>query len=796
MSNLSQRITELLIRMRWPLLLTAVVLAVVAYFPSQGLDFDRRIENMFADNDPLLPPYRKLKETFGGNEIVMVVYTDEQFLRHTEDGEIIEDAAGIERAAELSKRLRRIPGVRDSMSLADVSAALDKISVAVGPTLVVNRESQLGANFRNLFEGYTHGADGKTAAVVCMLVPENETDVPRRETIERLRAEAKRLPNGQIAGEPVMVVDGFRYVEEDGRRLGWATSILLAVTIILCFRSLRWVLIPLAVVQFTLLLTKAVLVWSRLELSMVSSMLTAIVTVVGIATVVHVIVRFREARAGGLTPREALLRAGTLLVVPVFWACATDAVGFASLLVAEVGPVQDFGLMMAIGSLLVLVSAALVIPGLALLGKFDTDPQRVWGERLLDMQLGWLVHRVEKSPWRLGAATLVIVGLSVSGVAWLEVETDFTKNFRADSPVVQSYKFVETNLGGAGVWDVLLPAPEVLNEEYLSRVRRLEERLRSITVARESDGQQIPALTKVISVADADEASKVGVILPHLPAELRLEGMKTRLPTFFEAMLNRESGYLRVMLRAPERQPAAQKLWLISEVRRIVDDEMAQPDWQQQVAASPSNPGSESKAEVTGFFVLLTNLIKSMIRDQWVCFGVAALGIAAMMLVAFRSPVLALVALVPNALPILMVLGSMGWLALAGFDVKINMGAAMIAAVSMGLSVDSSIHYITSFRRARDSGKSIHDALGEVQQTVGRAMVFSTLALIVGFIVLCSSNFVPTIYFGLLVSLSMLGGLFGNLLVLPLLLRMVTRDKAPRNWEFEQEATETTEIVH
>ena len=128
---------------------------------------------------------------------------------------------------------------------------------------------------------------------------------------------------------------------------------------------------------------------------------------------------------------------------------------------------------------------------------------------------------------------------------------------------------------------------------------------------------------------------------------------------------------------------------------------------------------------------------------------------------------LALIALVPNVLPILAVLGAMGWL-----GVRVNMGAAMIAAVSMGLSVDSSIHYITSFRRARSGGLSVAKALEEVQQSVGRAVVYSTIALIVGFLALCTSQFVPTIYFGSLVSLAMLGGLFGNLVILPLLLSM------------------------
>jgi hypothetical protein len=181
--------------------------------------------------------------------------------------------------------------------------------------------------------------------------------------------------------------------------------------------------------------------------------------------------------------------------------------------------------------------------------------------------------------------------------------------------------------------------------------------------------------------------------------------------------------------------------------------------------------GAAPPAQVTGFYVLLTNLITSVLRDQWLCFAAATLGVGVMMWVAFRSVALAWVALVPNILPVVVVLGAMGWLGL-----KVNMGVAMIAAVSMGLSVDSSIHYVMSFRRARAAGQDVRGALAAVQQSVGRAAVYATVALVVGFLALCNSQFVPTIYFGCLVSLAMLGGLLGNLLVLPLLLRTVSRD--------------------
>ena len=750
MQTLTQRIVDLLIAWRIPLLLLGLVAGVVAYFPARGLRLDRSIEKMFAPNDPLLGPYVKLRQTFGGNEIVMAVYVDKDLLHA--------DGRGMDRLVEVGEKLQAVPGVKAVLTL----------DQPLGHR-IVEKHDRLARRVRSAFEGYTHGADDRTAAVVCMLAPEWESDVPRKKTVADLRSVIRQY-GGMVTGEPVMVEDGFDYVERDGGVLSWTSTLLLAMTIVLCFRSLRWVLIPVAVVQLTRLLTQAVLVWSGLQLSMVSSMLTAIVTVVGIATVIHILVRFREARAGGLSPRDALSQAGGLLAAPIFWACATTAVGFASLAMAEVEPVRDFGIMMAIGAMMVLVSVPLLVPGLVLLGRFDIDPKRVWGERFLEGELNRLVGWVERRPKTLGLVTILLVGAAVAGSYRLEVETDFTKNFRSGTPIVRSYQFVEKNLGGAGVWDVILPAPEDLDWDYLRRVRRLEDRLRKDVTVPGPDGKDVPGLTKVLSLVDA-----VVAVAPTDPNRIRLGVMRNalvstslkmiaeRMPAFTRALHgeNREEPgryYYRIMLRALERQPSAQKQRIIRQVERISREEFQPTD-------------DRGGAEVTGFFVLLAKLVESIIRDQWITFGVATVGIGLMMVVALRSPALALVALVPNALPILVVTGLMGW---AGF--KINMGAAMIAAVSMGLSIDSSIHYITAFRRARGEGQSIHQAFSAVHQSVGRAVVFSTLALVVGFMALCSSQFVPTIYFGVLVSLSMLGGLAGNLVVLPLLLKLVTRE--------------------
>lgn len=730
------------------------------WLPGGRLDFDRSIENMFAPDDPLLVPYQQLKRRFGGNELVLAVYQDPDLFR--------EDGSGIRRLGEIAQRLAGVAGVEDVLSLSEVNAALQQTNPLNrllkrnnDGRAIVDPQSKLAGAFRDLFEGYTHGTATDSAAIVCMLYPEAQTTVSRKQTIDSLRRIINTLPGGlqgTLAGEPVMVVDGFRYVERDGRWLGYSTTLLLGLAIVVCFRSIRWVVIPLAVVRLSLRLTEAIVVWSGIRLSMVSSMLTALITVIGVATVVHIIIRFRLARSAGDDPRLALQHALTQLAFPITWACLTDAVGFLSLLVAQVGPVKDFGIMMAIGSLTVPLSVLLLVPMLALWGEFDRDPHRAWGEQQLSRALRFMIEFVHRHPRWVGWGTFAFVVITVLGITRLTVETDFTRNFRRQSPIVQSYQLIEDRLGGAGVWDIVLPAPPVLTEAYLDKVRTLESRLRALEIPAIADRDAPQRLTKVISLADAVDATNVLPVLRLIPAEQRVEQMERLMPTFSAAMRTSqpdEQGhcYLRIMLRAKERQSAEQKLALIAAVERTVE------------ATFPAEREATAEPQVTGFFVLLANLIKSVIRDQWTCFGVATVAIFLMMWLAFGRVHLAAAAIVPNALPILVVLGVMGWLGL-----RINMGAAMIAAVSMGLSIDSSIHYLTAYQRARRAGLERDAALLDVQQTVGRALFFSTMSLMVGFLVLCSSEFIPTIYFGALVCLSMLGGLLGNLIVLPLLL--------------------------
>ncbi|MDA7977344.1 MAG: MMPL family transporter [Pirellulales bacterium] len=748
MESLVGRAVEFAIRWRTWLLAVGAVLLALAWIPSRQLSFDRSIESMFAKDNPLLPPYEQLKRTFGGNEIALAAYRDPALLTNE----------GIKRLEKLTERLRQVSGVRAVISLTQTPFGTGIIE-----------ESSLNEQLLTLFEGFTISEDRQTAGLVCILTPRAPSE-ERNATVEELRAMMRNhQPAGVLTGEPVMVVEGFRLIEEDGDRLGWVSTLLLMGTIIFCFRSVRWVIAPLVIVNATLIFTKAALVLLRFQLSMVSSMLWAIVTVVGIATVIHVIVRYREESEFEQSAFACLRSVGLALTIPVIWTCLTDAAGFGSLLAANVGPVADFGVMMSAGSLVALLSLALLLPGLALNTPLPATPKRAWGEDWLDRGLERAMDLALTRPRSIALLALILIVGAIWGCLRISVETDFTKNFRQTSELVRSYEFVEQGLGGAGVWDILVPAPppDDLSAEFLAKLSALGDRLRNEVAATDAGGNNARGLTKVMSMADVIDPF-VGQAKASLPAFLPVDDaaltsaaiatFRGSMPDAYRSFYGQDSAipgrhFARIMLRAKERQPANAKRELIEQVTQISEEEFP---------ATQSMPA----ARVTGFFVLLASLIESMVRDQWMTFGIASAAILGMMLIAFRRPLVAVAAVIPNIMPILLVTGALGWL-----GIKINMGAAMIAAVSVGLSVDSSIHYVSDFLRRKQRGQDVAAALHGVQQTVGRAVTFSTLALIVGFAVLCLSDFVPTIYFGVLVGLSMLGGLIGNVGLLPILLR-------------------------
>jgi predicted RND superfamily exporter protein len=729
------RLADFLVRYRIGLFVVAAAISAFAFVEASKLTLEQSIESLYALDDPHLLDYLQSKSLFGGDEFVIVVYEDPELL----------SSDGLARVRNLSEQLSQVPGVqsKSTQNLADVLAPAN-IPWLVRPLFQLRRDELI-----ELSRGILIGADQQTAGIVLRLVPEGRTSVSRDETIRAVR-ELARAPEIQayVVGEPVLVHDMFQYVDQDGQRLFYASLVLLGLVIFALFRSFRWVVLSIVLVAATVAWTKAILVLCGMRLSMVSSMLNSLVTIVGIATVMRVMVYYREQRAQ-CDPIAAFHKTIVELSPAIFWTTVTAAAGFVSLLSSVITPVRSFGTMMTLGTMLVLLTGGMLLPAGVLYKPENADIPTGAAEQRLVGLLGGLTTWVERwAGWVIGTVVVLSIA-SVIGLFRLRLDTDFTRNFRSSSPIVRALDFVETRLGGAGNWEVNFPAPHVLTPEYLAQVRSFAGHVRELSVA--VPDQPEPALTKVVAITDlldlvpgsADDAEGI---------RRKLELIRAFQPEFEPSLYNAEAGRMRLLLRAKQREPSEVQLKLIDTVGQLGRAEFGD-------------------AKATGLYVLLTFLIESLLRDQIISFALTVVMVVVIMVLAYQNLRIALVSLIPNVFPILLVVGAMGWI-----GVPINVGTAMIAAVSMGLTIDASIFYLYGYRKTRAAGRTPAEALRETHQGFGRALVFGTLALVVGFSVLAMSRFVPLVYFGVLVSLAMLGGLIGNLLLLPLLLPLVDRD--------------------
>ncbi|HIK90701.1 MAG TPA: RND family transporter, partial [Planctomycetes bacterium] len=554
----------------------------------------------------------------------------------------------------------------------------------------------------------------------------------------------------------VQVFDMFRLVEEDGQILFLVSLAILSTVLVAMLRSLRWVLAPVGLVLGSVVATRAILYLVGAQLSMVSSMLNSLVTVIGIATCMHVIVHYRDLRRDmSLQPTDSNAKSDfpavarqtlTDMAAPIFWTCVTTAVGFGSLLVSQITPVRSFSIMMCLATGVVLLGCFIILPATLGSGSRLRPPANVPMERWLDRALRVTCRGVEQKPLLTAVICLVLFVAAIPGVFRLTIETDFSKNFKESSSIVQSLKFIESRLGGAGSWEVSFDTPEKLTDDFLNVVKELTEELRALTM--DDDSIRILSLTDVLSLPPR------GVLGPVKT----LEKATRKQPRLIETLYNEKLRRMRIVLRSIEQQSSENKVAQIAKIRTCVREFFAsRPELSQTTTPAAS-----------GMFVLLAELIQSLLDDQLRSFVVATVGILACMTIAFRSLRIGLISLLPNIFPVAMVMGTLGWIGM-----PVNIGTAMITSVSMGLTVDSTIHYITAFERARRT-TSVTEALQIAHAGAGRAVVFASLALVAGFMVLTASRFVPLVYFGALLSLSMIGGIFGDLVLLPLLLRWTT----------------------
>jgi predicted RND superfamily exporter protein len=659
----------------------------------------------------------------------------------------------------------------------------------------------------------------------------NQLDAQRVELVRGIANHYRNNAEIFLGGVTMITADMVKFIRSDIIVFGSAIIIFIILSLSFIFRQWQFVLLPLTTCVLTLIIMLGFLAAIDWRLTVISSNFVALLLIVGLSITIHLIVRYREFSSQNLMleRQENLRKTINSMFQPCFYTLLTTIVAFVSLVVSGIRPVIDFGWMMIIGLSIAFVLAFVVIPaGLILLPK--TKPSV--GEDTSSLFTLKFSRFTANHGNIIIIGGIVAAIISVVGLYRLEVENRFIDYFHSSTEIHQGMLVIDQQLGGTVTLDIILDrklednaalntnnvndvnsgavdagANEFSGDEFgddtfpidpfSSQAPTSSDASAQGEFAGDSfsmqksdifDNDLASVKTSVGSTKHSanywftrgglDKIEAVHDYLESLPEVGKVQSLATvykvardlngRTLNDFELALVRNvlpkeienflvTPYLaqdreqtRITLRVKETDKDLRRNELLKEIKRHLVTDLGFDDEQ---------------VHLTGVLVLYNNMLQSLYRSQIVTIGAVFIGIMLMFMVLFRSISLSLIALVPNMLAALVVLGGMG---LVG--IPLDMMTITIAAIAVGIGVDDAIHYICRFKQEFSVEKNYLKSMHKAHASIGRAMYYTSATIIIGFSVLTLSQFIPSIYFGLLTGLAMFAAILSSLTLLPKLL--------------------------
>jgi len=791
--------------LRYPLAtliaLTFVIVYFLLYIPQ--FELDASAESLTLENDTSLKYYRGIRERYGSDDFLIVTYSPEK--------ELFSSAvlADIKRLREELKQLEQVASVTSlldvplvespPMTLAEITRAArtlesDDVNIklaeremrnsplyrnllvnsqgdttALQVNLVINQKlHDLVDNREKLFEKANTIPDSsqRMAELSAQIKIEN---IAQKQRTEQTIAAVRMIMDGHraeatlyLGGVPMIASDSIGFIRNDLKIFGIGVVAFIVIILMVSFKSVRWIVLPLAVCLTSALSMMGYLGWAQWPVTVVSSNFISLLLIITLSLIIHLVVRYRElamirpeASQFGLVSETVASK-----ISPSFYTAITTMVAFGSLLVSGIRPVIDFGWMMIIGISVSFVLAFTLFPAaLMLLPRLDRQLGRDLTGKVTTAIADFIQHR--KGDTLLLFVTLILVALT--GIPRLSVENRFIDYYKADTEIYQGMTLIDTRLGGTTPMDVIIDAPRdelLLDEDLLD-----DGDITSNSYWFNSDGlrevarihqylDDLPETGKVLSVHTGMQLLeslnkgkpysdfKLAVVYKRLPEDVR--------KALIDPYLSADGNQLRFSIRLYESRKDMKRQKLLDQIYLdLTSDYDLEPE----------------QLNISGMAVLYNNLLQSLFRSQILTLGAVFVAIMLMFIVLFRSFRLALAAIVPNIISAALILGLMGWI-----GIPLDIMTITIAAINIGIGVDDSIHYIHRFREEFKQDENFWMSIRRCHNSIARAMFYTSVTVVLGFSILALSNFIPTIYFGVLSGLAMITALIANLMLLPLLI--------------------------
>ena len=774
---MAHSLIRLLLQVRYVTFSTVAVLLVLLAWTGKRVTYDQSIASFFADDDPDMAVYQKAAKIFGDDNFAFVVYDDPALLT----------PAGMDRVAELARalgpdhvpavervesidmmpqlwaiddallKLDQLPGFARNFAKNVAKRTVKNIDVkssamtVAGAVRAATTPGQLAALkdrlvSHPLFLGTLIDKAGTATAVIARLKKTNQHNVIETTALVRRFAGEFAARHGlsqpAVVGPPVLLGDGFAAIEIDGRRLAVVGMVLIAIVTLSAVHSLWWAIVPMMAGWVIWLATEAILATLNIKLSLSGGPLVAQIIVLTMPAASHLAIHFRDDRRREADPRRAAAATLTSVAVPIFWTALTGAIGYAALVTSKVMPIRQFGAILGTCTFGAAVLVMLISP-VAMLPPFRMEiPVRYGSRSRVTGFMNRLVLWVYQRPRAIVVTVLAIVLPLACGLVRLGYETNYINLFRPETRVVRDYNKAESTLGGIGVVDLVVPVGPSITARTLAELKAVEDRIHGIRVA---DPEGVAGVLSLATILDPD--GRLLALPGDRPDKLIADKLELIAASpqndLLRSFWNAETGDSRLLVRMKEQQSAPDK----SKIFRLAIE----------AAAEHFGP----KSYLTGLSLLMTRTTQAIIATQWGTFLWSAIGILIMLTLAFRSISLAVLAILPTLLSVVLVLGLMGWL-----SIKLDMATALVASVALGLSVDDTFHCLLQFHRDAKTVR-FRRRLFDSYRVSGPGVMLSSIAVAIGFLALRASEFEPFVNFGTMVGIATAGSTLGNLVLLP-----------------------------
>jgi len=598
-----------------------------------------------------------------------------------------------------------------------------------------------------------------------------------------------------LGGVPMIASDMITFIKNDLLVFGIGLFLFIVILLAVIFRQIYWVLLPLFtcfIAVLGMLGAVAALDW---KLTVISSNFVALLMIITLSITIHLAVRYRELSITytNESPRALVMDTVRFMLRPCLYTAITTIVAFASLVISGIRPVIDFGWMMTFGVSVAFVVAFLVIPaGLMLIPiKFTRSQASVSKQSSSNETAAFTSHFARFADhhayWVWGGSALLLVA-SVVGISRLQVENRFIDYFDSSTEIYQGMEIIDQKLGGTIPLDIIIRSKSFDNKNnevqrntkaYSNSGGSLDDISFDVFDSGFDDDDSVASTSgywftshglkeieklhnyvdsieqtgKVLSLASLYQVLKdvTGSGIDDFQLALISQNLTDEIKeALIHPYLSKEGNESRLSVRVKETSYQLNRNELLQQIEQFLQDEMGL---------------SENEYELTGMLVLYNNMLQSLFRSQILTLGFVFIAITIMFTLLFRSFYLALIAITPNLLAAGMVLGGMGLL-----GIPLDMMTITVAAITVGIGVDDTIHYIHRFKKEFAIDSDYVAAMYRCHNSIGRAMFYTSVIIIVGFSILSLSNFTPTIYFGLLTGFAMFSALLGALVLLPRLI--------------------------